>query len=204
MASTRTRSQKQPPQPPKIYVASLADHNDGVLHGVWLDATAPPEDLIVSIKEMLASSPSAGAEEWAILDRERFHDLAIDPHDDLEVVHELARGIASHGPAFAAWYRHFEPDAPNLPEQFRAAYLGEHWGAEDYVDALYAAEIEAVYHATRWSPLAGYVDVDLSPFAHCLVERGELVVIEPPEYGPTWIFRGPAASAESVVRFVHG
>jgi len=193
MTSTRTRRQKQPPQPPKIYAGSFADHNAGTLHGVWLDATTRPEELLVAIEAMLASSPSPGAEEWAILDTEGFHYVAIEPHDSLALVHELACGIVDRGPAFAAWYRHFRPERPNLIRQFQDAYLGEHWGAEGYVEALYDREIQAVHHATRRSPLAGYVHVDLTPFAHCLVERGELVVIEPAGWGKSWVFRGPAA-----------
>lgn len=190
MASTRSRRRKQPPPPPKIYVASLADHDAGQLHGIWLDATIGVADLLVAIKNMLTESPSTGAEEWAILDCEGFHDIVIDPHDLLELVHELAIGIASEGAAFAAWYRRFRPESPHLTEQFRAVYLGEHWGSEGYVESLYDCEIQAVYHATRWSPLSAYIHIDVTPLAQCLVERGELVVIEPAGWGPSWVFRG--------------
>lgn len=43
---------------PRIYVASLADYNDGRLHGVWLDATDEPDELHTGIWAMLRQSRS--------------------------------------------------------------------------------------------------------------------------------------------------
>ncbi|MGW0019942.1 antirestriction protein ArdA [Rhodococcus sp. NPDC003382] len=88
---------------PRIYVASLADYNAGRLHGAWLDAGRDPADLQADIRAMLAAAPEPGAEEYAIHDYEGFGEARIYEHDSLELVSRIARGIAAHGLAFAAW-----------------------------------------------------------------------------------------------------
>lgn len=52
--------------PPLIYVASLADYNNGRLHGVWIRADSDPEAIGLAIQAMLAASPEPRAEEWAV------------------------------------------------------------------------------------------------------------------------------------------
>ena len=42
---------------PRIYVASLADYNEGRLHGAWIDAAQDEDELERAVKEMLAQSP---------------------------------------------------------------------------------------------------------------------------------------------------
>ncbi|MDR0779720.1 MAG: antirestriction protein ArdA, partial [Pseudomonadales bacterium] len=60
---------------PRIYVACLAAYNNGILHGAWLDAAQEPEALQNEVRDMLAASPIAGAEEWAIHDYEGFGEI---------------------------------------------------------------------------------------------------------------------------------
>jgi antirestriction protein len=60
----------------RIYVASLSDYNNGVLHGVWIDLEFTSEkEIMEQIEKMLADSPYAKkygeeAEEWAVHDYE--------------------------------------------------------------------------------------------------------------------------------------
>ena len=54
----------------KIYVADLAAYNNGILHGIWIDATDDLDDIQEQVNEMLASSPEEMAEEYAIHDYE--------------------------------------------------------------------------------------------------------------------------------------
>ena len=56
----------------RIYVADLAAYNNGILHGVWIDATQDIDDIQEQINDMLASSPEEDAEEYAIRDDEGF------------------------------------------------------------------------------------------------------------------------------------
>ena len=57
---------------PRIYVASLADYNNGNLHGRWIDADQDPEEIRAEVAAMLAGSREAVAEDWAIHDYEGF------------------------------------------------------------------------------------------------------------------------------------
>lgn len=83
---------------PAIYAASLADYNNGLLHGAWLDATLPPQELERQVADMLAASPTTRrtgevAEEWAIHDTEGFVGIRIGPHEALDDVHGYAVGL---------------------------------------------------------------------------------------------------------------
>ena len=57
---------------PRIYVACLAAYNNGYLHGAWVDATQDAWAIWGVVQKMLAASPVADAEEWAIHDHEGF------------------------------------------------------------------------------------------------------------------------------------
>ena len=59
---------------PKIYVADLAAYNNGILHGVWIDACKDIDTIWDDIHKILENSPLAGSEEWAIHDYEGFGD----------------------------------------------------------------------------------------------------------------------------------
>lgn len=72
---------------PAIYVATLNDYNNGILHGAWIDATLPTEEIERCIADLLTTSPTAlrtgePADEWAILDHEGFAQ-SIDTHEDV-------------------------------------------------------------------------------------------------------------------------
>jgi len=63
------------PETPRIYVACLAAYNAGRLHGRWIDAAQDAADIQAEVRKMLAASPQADAEEWAIHDYEGFGPL---------------------------------------------------------------------------------------------------------------------------------
>lgn len=88
---------------PRIYVADLAAYNNGVLHGVWIDATDEVDEIWAQIRSMLAASPIHGAEEHAVHDYDGFFDLHLGEYESIEHLHSVAVGIAEHGRAFAVW-----------------------------------------------------------------------------------------------------
>lgn len=46
----------------KVYVASLSDHNAGILHGAWIDvADLDEESFLAAVSAMLDKSPTARA-----------------------------------------------------------------------------------------------------------------------------------------------
>ena len=90
-----TRSEQEPRQSPRVWIASLSDYNDGRLHGVWLDANAEAEDLAVGIQEMLARSAMPGAEEWAIHDYEGFGPLRLGEYETSDRISRMGLALPS-------------------------------------------------------------------------------------------------------------
>src|SRR5262245_60261691 len=112
---------------PRIYVASLSDYNAGILHGTWLAADQPPDELHAGVLEMLARSPTDDAEEFAIHDFEGFSHYPVHEYDSLDWISRVARGIVEQGPAFSAWAEQSDHDDETL-RGFEDVYLGE-WGS---------------------------------------------------------------------------
>lgn len=163
---------------PKIYVASLSDYNAGRLHGTWLNADADYEALAAGVDEMLARSPEPGAEEWAIHDYEHFGGLRLSEYEPLSIVSAIARGIAEHGPSFAAWANFVNHDVDRLAH-FEDAYRGN-WAsvvayARDLFDDL---GVEAELDGSLGEHLRPYVKVDYDGFARDLELGGDIWIAQ--------------------------
>ncbi len=170
---------------PRIYAASLSDYNAGVLHGVWLEAAEPVEQLHEAIGEMLAESPTTHrygdvAEEWAIHDYEGFGShLRIEEFDSLDRVHLLAARIAEHGEAFGAWQANQGDD--DEAEQFEDHFAGEFSSAEDYGEHLLdemgfdPADLPEVPESLRL-----YISVDVAGWVRDMQLGGEIFMVESP------------------------
>jgi len=150
---------------PRVYVADLAAYTYGRLHGVWLDATRDVEELWADIRAMLAASPSPGAEEVAIHDHENFVGYPLGEHEDLTFVVRLARGIAEHGQAFAAyadWNRQGDPELEGFSEAHEGIYLTREAWAEEVANELFEWPR---YREAIPEPLRGHVTLDLTSLA---------------------------------------
>lgn len=98
----------------RVYVACLASYNEGTLYGEWLDLAdySSKDEIMTAIGEMLAKSPTAGAEEWAVFDYDgvpaafagteypdfdgliRLQEIAADHDEDvIEAAGEISSGI---------------------------------------------------------------------------------------------------------------
>jgi antirestriction protein len=96
---------------PRIYVASLADYNCGILHGTWitLDESTELDDVTAQVDIMLGDSPavrrglSCVAEDHAIHDYEGFDGYDVHEYTNLSHVVAVDAAIAEHGEAFAAF-----------------------------------------------------------------------------------------------------
>ena len=78
---------------PKIYIACLASYNNGILYGKWIDANQDASVLEEEISDILAGSPMADAEEWAIHDYDDFDDLRLSEYESLETISQVAENI---------------------------------------------------------------------------------------------------------------
>lgn len=142
---------------PRIYVASLADYNAGVLHGRWLKATQQSEQIHEEIQEMLAESTEPGAEDWAIHDYEGFGTVYINEYESIETVHQIANRIQLHGTLYAALLSHlgtsadFEQADTVMEEQYHGTFesLGEY--AEHAYSECCEAELAALPSIVRWA-----------------------------------------------------
>jgi antirestriction protein len=158
---------------PRIYVASLADYNNGRLHGDWLDATADAPVIQAGIDQMLDASPEPGAEEYAIHDYDDFAGLRLGEYESIDTVVRVARGLQEHGRAFAAWAKlagvaHADADS------FRAHYLGS-WGTI----GEYAWDLEIDLGVDRYlsgipPDLKPYIHFDARAFVRDAISSGEL------------------------------
>lgn len=122
----------------RIYVASLADYNNGRLHGRWIDADQPAEAIREQIAEMLAESKEPIAEEWAIHDYEGFGDLGLSEWEDIDKVAEVAFLIGEHGPVFASLlgYLGGTSSIDDARRYMEEGYRGEWDSLTDYAQEL--------------------------------------------------------------------
>jgi len=174
------------PDPPRVYIADLAAYNEGALHGAWIDADQPPDDLQNDIDAMLERSPTGHGEEWAVHDTIGFGPYTVGEYESLDWLWRVAAGIVEHGPAFGAWAEQCDGDE-DLLVQFEDVYLGEWETVTAYADELLA---DLGYHdqTSRAVPdwLAPYVHVDVDAFARDLQLGGDITAIE--HAGGVWIF----------------
>jgi len=142
-ASTITNPQ------PRIYAVCLAAYNSGYLHGAWIDAAQEPWSIYDDVKTMLAASPIAGAEEWAIHDYEGFGEVRIEEYASFERVSALALFIVDHGEIGAALLDYYSGDLDEAREAMADRYMGCHASLPDYVQEL-TEETTTIPHALRY------------------------------------------------------
>lgn len=172
---------------PRVYVASLSDYNNGVLHGVWitLEDGTDAETVGEEVRAMLAASPTAArygdrAEEAVIHDHEGFGPIRLGEVYPGERVLELAATIREHGPAFAAWYSY---DESRDPAEFADAYHGE-WES----GAAYAEEFaNDTGGVDETFPYYGAIDWEHVWHGHFECGGWRAVPTGAPSYG-VWIF----------------
>jgi len=174
---------------PRIYMASLSDYNAGVLHGEWLEASSDVEAMEEGVQSMLASSPSPGAEEWAIHDYEGFGPVCLSEYESLSTVAILARGIAEHGAAFAHWAALVGTSDPGDLERFEDAYLGQAESIEGFAEEL-LDDLGVLRQLDDVLPehLQPYVKFDVAGFARDLELSGDVVTSESSE--GVYVFSG--------------
>ena len=115
---------------------------------------------------MLARSPvSEDAEEIAIHDHEGFVGYPLGEYERLDFVVRLAKGIAEHGQAFAAyadWNRQGDPELEHFGEHFEGTYPTREAWAEEVANELFEWPR---YREAIPEPLRGHVTLDLTSLA---------------------------------------
>lgn len=170
---------------PRIWVGSLLDYNNGVLHGDWIEVDDDAQALTYRVQQLLAQSPTAAlgqgpAEEWGILDYEHFGGLSLHEYESLEQIAAWAAGMRRYGVAFAAWLS-LGPTSSDLAA-FEDVYLGDFPSAADYVGA-YVEDLglETQLDAVVPAELRPYVSIDLDALAQDMQLSGSLLVAFHPQ-----------------------
>ncbi|MEW7986976.1 MAG: antirestriction protein ArdA [Candidatus Thiodiazotropha endolucinida] len=139
---------------PKIYVADLAAYNNGILHGVWIDASEDIETLQEQVSAMLAASPESAAEEFAVHDYEGFGGLSISEYEGLESINQKALFIEEFGELGAAVLDYLDDDPDEARKAMEECYSGEYESLADYARQLTEETGEIPEH------LAFYIDYE--------------------------------------------
>jgi antirestriction protein len=124
------------------YIACLASYNNGILHGAWVDLeqVTTAEEIQECIDWILATSPTAGAEEWAMHDGSGMPGiLARTEWPDLEDLATYAATVAELNDSDdrEAYCLACDDRGQILTkDDFRETYQGCHRSEEDYAQEL--------------------------------------------------------------------
>ena len=138
----------------RIYVADLAAYNNGILHGVWIDATQDIDDIQEQINDMLASSPEQDAEEYAIHDYEGFAGYSISEYESVQRAHEVACFLEEHGEIAGDLLSHFGDCIEDAQKAIEENYCGCYASLADYAEELTEETTQIPEH------LALYIDYE--------------------------------------------
>lgn len=121
---------------PRIYVACLAAYNEGDLHGAWIEVGDDADAVRTAIGAMLAASPVADAEEYAIHDEEGFGAVEIREHASIDRVVEIAVFLREHGKLGGLVLNHLDGDIGAAERALDEQYRGVFERLSDYCQEL--------------------------------------------------------------------
>lgn len=183
----RRDHESEPGLQPRVWIGSLADYNNGTLTGEWIDAAVADEDLAKAARAVVARSETPDAEEWAIFDYDDFGSWKPGEYEDITLVATVARGIAEHGPAFAAWAELHDAD-PDMLAAFQDSYLGEYDSPSTWArEVLGESEVEQRIEEAVGKELGRHVEVDYDGFARDCWLGGDIYLVHSDD-GRVWIF----------------
>jgi len=172
---------------PRVWIGSLADYNNGTLTGEWVDAAVDGAELSAAARAIVANSEQPDAEEWAIFDHDEFGSWTPGESEDLHIVARVARGIAEHGAAFAAWAELHDADEAML-DSFSDAYLGAYDSAEAWAETVMDdLGVQTQIEEALPGDIARYVRLDSGAWAQDAWLSGDVAIVHRPG-GGVWIF----------------
>ena len=126
---------------PGIYVACLSSYNAGILHGVWLDADQPVDELRLKITEMLKKSTIPYAEEWEVNDTIDFNgvDIQTASLDEIGRMADFIRTYGELGAEVLKYVRYEEDYIDQAHTLMEEHYQGSYDRAEDFARDLIEA-----------------------------------------------------------------
>ena len=154
----------------RIYVADLAAYNNGILHGIWINACDDLEDIKAQINKMLACSPEEEAEEYAIHDYEGFEGYSVSEWSGIDELHEVACFIDENPGLGGALLNHFCGNLEDARRVLEDCYYGCYSSLADYAEEL----TEGCYEIPE--NLACYIDYER--MGRDMEMSGDIFIIE--------------------------
>ena len=131
----------------QIYVADLTAYNNGILHGVWIDATQDIDEIWDAVNAMLKATPlDEPSEEYAIHDYEGFGNYRLGEYQGLESAHEIACFFEKHGELGSDLLGHFGGDIEEATKTIEENYIGCYTSLADYAQELTEQTSEVPKH----------------------------------------------------------
>lgn len=134
----------------RIYVADLAAYNNGILHGIWIDACKDLETIKKQINEMLENSPEEDAEEYAIHDHEGFEGYSVSEWSSIEELHEIACFIEEHPGIGGALLSQFCDNLEEARQAIEDNYYGCFESLADYAEEMTTSMSEVPEHLSHY------------------------------------------------------
>lgn len=137
-----------------VYFACLASYNSGTLHGAWcdLEEVSDVDDIQAVIDYVIATSPTEGAEEWAVHDSSGLPSvLSGTEWPDLADLATFAETLHEIGTDDAEPYRLCCDNRGELvsADDFRESFAGE-WESEEDFAADLAEQLGAIPSDLSW------------------------------------------------------
>jgi antirestriction protein len=193
ITATEPSSETAPQLQPRIWLASVTDHEWGIKHGAWVSANQAVSGIRADLDRMLAHSPigrrnGKPVSAWAIFGSADFGSYQVGHHDSLHWLSQIGHGIAQHGTAFAAW-ANLVHDADQLAD-YDAVYLGHYDSLESYIEQrINELGYDRAFDEVVPEQLRPWVKIDLAATARNLHYGGDLHAV-PADQGGIWIFDG--------------
>ncbi|MBF6259856.1 antirestriction protein ArdA [Nocardia farcinica] len=186
-------SREQQQLNPRIYVTKGLPLRAELTTGTWLDMARDPREIYAEMYAVLEDEASDG-ERLYIWDYRDFGAftvttgaIGLEGVDSIELLAQVARGIAEHGPAYAVWADVHEDD-PHLFDHFVNAYKGQHETMAAYVRQMFEPlKIEATLRQVVPAGLENFVYIDYGAVGEEMLREGDIVAF-PAEDGGVWIF----------------
>ena len=137
----------------RIVIVDLAAYNAGKLHGVWIDATDELDDIQDQINTLLAQSPVADAEAYAIHYHEGFNGYNLGEHEGIKAVHEMACFIKDY-PKIGGELLNYFSDIDEARRTVEENYCGCYKTLAEYAEEFTEESIQ------RPKELAFYIDYE--------------------------------------------
>jgi antirestriction protein len=121
---------------PRVYLADQTNRPQGLVHGHWLDAARDAGELDSMIAAVLHRTPADSTHAWTVQATRDFAGLDLHGCTDTALISRLARGVAEHGAAYAAYVGIVGTNDPEMLDKFTDLYVGSYDSPEAWACAV--------------------------------------------------------------------